>query len=70
MMKSAMQLKAIIRNVSKEKFADAHMLIQTFMMECFLEIQLRCPETALLLDNTTLKQEDIVNGVRTWLCNG
>ncbi|MDY0288140.1 MAG: nucleotidyl transferase AbiEii/AbiGii toxin family protein [Sphaerochaeta sp.] len=37
MMRSAMQLKAIMRNISKEKSADAYMLLRTFMMERFLE---------------------------------
>ncbi len=37
MIKSATQLKALIRNLSKEKSADAQVLMRNYMMERFLE---------------------------------
>ena len=37
MIKTARQLKDIIRNLSKEKVADAQLLMRNYMMERFLE---------------------------------
>lgn len=37
MIKSSRQLKDLIRNLSKEKSADAQTLIRNYMMERFLE---------------------------------
>lgn len=36
-MKNAMQLKAIIKNISKEKSISAQLVLQNFMMERLLE---------------------------------
>ena len=64
MMRSAMQLKAIMRNVSKEKSADG---LSPFLIVPFLGSSIRWSKTVLLLDITTLKQDDIVTGIRTGL---
>lgn len=37
MIKTSRQLKDLIRNLSKEKSADAQILIRNYMMERFLE---------------------------------
>lgn len=37
MIKTARQLKDLIRNLSKEKSADAQILMRNYMMERFLE---------------------------------
>ena len=37
MIRTARQLKDLIRNLSKEKSADAHILMRNYMMERFLE---------------------------------
>ena len=37
MIKTARQLKDLIRNLSKEKSADAQLLMRNYMMERFLE---------------------------------
>lgn len=37
MIKTAKQLKDLIRNLSKEKSADAQLLMRNYMMERFLE---------------------------------
>ena len=37
MIKAARQLKDLIRNLSKEKSADAQILMRNYMMERFLE---------------------------------
>lgn len=36
-MKNAMQLKAIIKNVAKEKNISAQLVLQNYMLERFLE---------------------------------
>ena len=36
-MKNAMQLKAIVRNISKEKKISAQLVLQNYMLERFLE---------------------------------
>lgn len=36
-MKNAMQLKAIIKNVAKEKKLSAQLVLQNYMLERFLE---------------------------------
>ena len=46
MIKTARQLKDLIRNLSKDKSADAQILMRNYMMERFLERaarSLRCP---------------------------
>ncbi len=40
MIKTARQLKDLIRNLSKEKAADAQILMREYMMERFLENQI------------------------------
>ena len=42
-MKNAMQLKAIIKNIAKEKRISAQLVMQNFMMERFLERISRSP---------------------------
>ena len=37
MIKTARQLKSLIRNLSREKSADAQILMRNYMMERFLE---------------------------------
>lgn len=37
MIKTAKQLKDLIRNLSKKKLADAQILMRNYMMERFLE---------------------------------
>ena len=38
MIKTARQLKDLIRNLSREKSADAQLLMRNYMMERFLEL--------------------------------
>ena len=37
MIRTARQMKDLIRNLSKEKSADAHILMRNYIMERFLE---------------------------------
>ena len=52
MIKTARQLKDLIRNLAKEKSADAQILMRNYMMERFLE-RISLSEYR---DNFTLKQ--------------
>ena len=36
-MKNAMQLKAVVKNIAKEKHISAQLLLQNYMLERFLE---------------------------------
>ena len=36
-MKNAMQLKAVVKNIAKEKKISAQLVLQNFMLERFLE---------------------------------
>lgn len=47
-MKNAMQLKAIIKNIAKEKSMSAQLVMQNFMLERLLEKEYRFPNTETL----------------------
>ena len=59
MIKTAKQLKDLIRNLSKKKSADAQILMRNYMMERFLErISLSQYQESIIMDIISFPMED------------